>query len=478
MPEKKMQIKNNPCQPADIIVSPKAKSTAKSTPIKLFDATAFKKAKFSGAQKNWIAQAGFEAKPGQICLLPNTDGQIDTVLFGHSTDQNPLDTGKLGNSLPAGKFHLELSQKQPKNDLHLHCLGFILGQYRFERYRKTTGKKQNSAQLSLPESVDKKVLLRETEAIFLARNLINTPANDLGPDALEAAARSLARSHKANIKTIKGDDLLKDNFGLIHAVGAAASQAPRLIDINWGNKNHPRLTLVGKGVCYDTGGLDIKPPSAMLNMKKDMGGAANIVALAQMVMAAKLKVRLRVLIPAVENSIAGNAFRPGDIITSRKGISVEIGNTDAEGRLVLADALCLADEDKPNLIIDMATLTGAARVALGPDLPPFYTDNDKLADKLQKAALALHDPLWRLPLWGGYTKMLASPVADTNNITSGGFAGSITAALFLKKFISDPKKWLHLDIFGWTPSAKPYAPTGGEAQGIRALYALIEKRYG
>ncbi|TIR09024.1 MAG: leucyl aminopeptidase family protein, partial [Mesorhizobium sp.] len=283
--------------------------------------------------------------------------------------------------------------------------------------------------------------------------------------------------YKAEVSVTKGDGLLKNNFPMIHAVGRASVGAPRLIDMTWGPKNAPKVTLVGKGVCFDTGGLDIKPSSGMLLMKKDMGGAANVLGLASMIMAAGLKVRLRVLIPAVENSIAGNAFRPGDVLVSRKGITVEIGNTDAEGRLVLADALALADDDEPQLLIDMATLTGAARVALGPDLPPFYTGDEALASELATASAAVEDPLWRMPLWKPYDAKLSSKIADINNVTSDGFAGSITAALFLKRFVEKTAAWAHFDIFAWNPSDRPYGLAGGEAQGIRALERVISKRY-
>jgi leucyl aminopeptidase len=299
----------------------------------------------------------------------------------------------------------------------------------------------------------------------------------MGPAELEQAARDLAARHGAGIRAIVGDDLIKQNFPLIHAVGRASPRAPRLIDLTWGDAAHPKITLVGKGVCFDTGGLDIKPDSGMLIMKKDMGGAANVLAAAHMVMGGKLKVRLRVLIPAVENAISGEAFRPLDVYTSRKGITVEIGNTDAEGRLVLADALALADEETPELIVDMATLTGAARVALGPELPPFFTHDDRLASDLARHAEAERDPLWRLPLWPAYDQMLDSKVADLNNIATGGFAGSIICALFLKRFVSAAKSWLHFDIYAWTPSAKPARPDGGECQIARALYALLKERY-
>ncbi|MGB7205634.1 MAG: leucyl aminopeptidase family protein, partial [Anderseniella sp.] len=302
------------------------------------------------------------------------------------------------------------------------------------------------------------------------------PAEDMGPSELEASARDLARSHKAKFAVIKGA-ALKKGFPLIDAVGRASDDAPRLLDMTWGPARAPRVTIVGKGVCFDTGGLDLKPSAGMLLMKKDMGGAAAVLTLAAMIMSARLNVRLRVLVPAVENAVAGNAFRPGDILISRKGLSVEIGNTDAEGRLVLADALDLADSEKPELLIDMATLTGAARVALGPDLPPFYTDDEKLAGELSSCSMAAHDPVWRLPFWARYNDMFSSPIADINNAGSGGFAGSITAALFLKRFVTNTKSYVHLDIYGWVPSARPARPAGGEPNAVRALFDLIEARY-
>jgi leucyl aminopeptidase len=315
------------------------------------------------------------------------------------------------------------------------------------------------------------------EAVTLVRDLVNTPANDMGPADLEEAARTLAAKHGAGARATVGDDLLRENFPLIHAVGRAAARRPRLIDLTWGDVDDPRITLVGKGVCFDSGGLDIKPESSMLNMKKDMGGAATALALAHMIMSRKLRLRLRVLIPAVENSISGAAFRPRDIYTSRKGITVEIGNTDAEGRLILADALTLADEDNPEMIFDFATLTGAARVALGPDVPPFFTDDDQLADKLMAHAAAENDPLWRLPLWRPYDEMLESKVADINNVGSGGQAGAITAALFMRRFVS-AKSWAHFDVFAWSPRSRPGRPEGGECQAARAIYALLAARYG
>jgi leucyl aminopeptidase len=326
--------------------------------------------------------------------------------------------------------------------------------------------------------VDEAETKRIAAAVTLTRDLINTPTNDMGPDALENAARALASEHKAEISVTEGEALLERNFPMIHAVGRAGAIAPRLIDITWGKESDPKVTLVGKGVCFDTGGLDIKPASGMLLMKKDMGGAANVLGLASVVMDAKLPVRLRVLIPAVENSIAGNAFRPGDVLQSRKGLTVEIGNTDAEGRLVLADALALADEEEPELLIDMATLTGAARVALGPDLPPFFTHDDALAEAIAAKAEETADPLWRMPLWQPYAQKLSSRIADINNVTTDGFAGAVTAALFLSRFVEKAKAHVHFDIFGWVPVEKPASPVGGEAQAIRALYLLLKEKYG
>ncbi|MBC8037019.1 MAG: leucyl aminopeptidase family protein, partial [Rhizobiales bacterium] len=306
--------------------------------------------------------------------------------------------------------------------------------------------------------------------------LINTPASDMGPDELEAAVRAGVRTFKAKVVVTKGA-ALERNFPMIHHVGKASPRAPRLIDVAWGPARAPKVTLVGKGVCFDTGGLDIKPASGMLLMKKDMGGAATVLGLARMIMAAKLPVRLRVLIPAADNVIAGNAFRPGDVLRSRKGITVEIGNTDAEGRLLLGDALALADEERPDLLIDMATLTGAARVALGPDLPPFYTDDDGAAEAIARASRTENDPLWRMPLWEPYGRLFESAIAGMDNSGDSAFAGSITAALFLKRFVERAKTYVHFDIYAWTPQARPGRPKGAEAQGQRALFTMIRERY-
>ncbi len=419
----------------------------------------------------WAKASGFDGKPGSLLLVPNEKGEVSGALFGvaSQTPDEQLSFGKLATGLPAGDWHFASLPANPQ----LATLGFLLGGYRFDKYRKGSDK---LISLATPEGVDQAAIERIATAVFLARDLINTPANDMGPQAIEDAARAVAKAGKAKVSVIKSD-ALRNGFPMIHAVGRAAKEEPRLIDFSWGKASAPRITLVGKGVAFDTGGLDIKPSSSMLLMKKDMGGAANVLALASMIIGAGLNVRLRVLIPAVENSIAGDAFRPGDVLTSRRGLTVEIGNTDAEGRLILADALTLAEEDDPDLLIDMATLTGAARVALGPDLPPFYTDDDGFASELANASVKVADPLWRMPLWSPYDKKLSSKIADMNNVTTDGFAGSITAALFLKRFVPKVRSWAHFDIFGWNPVEKSHAPVGGEAQGIRAIFEVLSQRY-
>jgi leucyl aminopeptidase len=426
------------------------------------------------AARRFAETAKFEPKAGQSLLLPGADGALSDVLFALAgagkPDKDRFLPGRLPLLLPAGVYRFA----NAPHDTRLAALAFALGSYKFTRYRKAEA---SGAQLEVPAGVDGAEVSRIAEGVALARDLINTPANDLGPAELADAALALAERHGAAMRCTVGDKLLEENLPLIHAVGRASPRAPRLIDFAWGDEKHPKITLVGKGVCFDTGGLDIKPDAAMLIMKKDMGGAACVLAAAHMIMDAKLKVRLRVLIPAVENSISGDAFRPLDIYKSRKGITVEIGNTDAEGRLVLADALALADEEAPDLIVDMATLTGAARVALGPELPPFYTGNDTLAADFARHAKAENDPMWRMPLWKPYESLLDSKTADINNV-GGSFAGSITAALFMARFVTAAKAWAHFDVYGWTPSAKPARPDGGECQAARALYALLKERYG
>ena len=420
--------------------------------------------------------AGFEPKPGRHLLLPGNDGapNLAGVLFGIDTPdapaRNSFAPGRLPGLLPSGTYRFVNAL-----DARIAALAFALGTYSFARYRKP---EDRNVTLELPAGVDGSDLTRIVEAVFLARDLINTPTNDMGPAELENAARALARRHDARVRSFVGDDLLRENFPLIHAVGRASALAPRLIDLTWGDPAHPRVTLVGKGVCFDSGGLDIKPSSGMLMMKKDMGGAATVLALAHMIMSRGLKLRLRVLIPAVENAISGSAFRPLDVYLSRKGITVEVGNTDAEGRLVLADALALADEEAPDFLVDMGTLTGAARVALGPELPAFYANDEGLAAELLRIGAEENDPFWRLPLWSPYLTMLDSKVADTSNVSTSGFAGSITCALFLSRFVSAAKAWLHFDIYAWTATAKPGRPEGGECQVARALYAHLCKRYG
>jgi leucyl aminopeptidase len=426
------------------------------------------------AQRQFATASGFAAKPGGYLALPAPDGTIAQILFGledaSAKSHDPFRPGALPGLLPPGTYRFA----NAPHDARLAALAFALGSYRFARYRKAD---RPEVRLVPPDGVDAAEINRIAEAAMLARDLINTPANDMGPEELAAAAQVIAAEYGASFACIVGEDLKAANFPLIHAVGMASDRAPRLIDIAWGDPAHPKVTLVGKGVCFDTGGLDLKPSSGMLIMKKDMGGAANVLALARMVMDAKLKVRLRVLIPAVENAVSGNAFRPLDIFPSRKGITVEIGNTDAEGRLVLADALALADEEKPDLLIDLGTLTGAARVALGPDLPPFYTNDETLAADLARCAVRENDPLWRMPLWPAYDAWLDSKTATITNAPSGGFAGSITCALFLQRFVEQARSWLHVDIYGWTPSAKPARPEGGECQAARAIYALLSERY-
>jgi len=448
------------------------KKSAASRPVYLAPLNDLAASGAPDAAIGWARACGFAGEHGKVLLIPDggTVAGAFLGLGGETGGMAPLVTGALARALPEGEWYFAAPPAQPE----LAALGAILGGYAFTRYgRKPAG----DVRLSCPVGVDADKVRQVADGVFLTRDLINTPANDMGPEAIEAAVRALAKKHKAEVNTVAGDELLDANFPMIHAVGRASAEAPRLIDLRWGPKDAPKVTLVGKGVAFDTGGLDIKPASGMLLMKKDMGGAANVLGLASMIMAAKLKLQLRVLIPAVENAIAGNAFRPGDVLTSRKGITVEIGNTDAEGRLILADALALADEEEPELLVDMATLTGAARVALGPDLPPFFTDDEALAADLSAAALATADPLWRLPLWNGYDARYSSRVADINNVNTDGFAGAIIAALFLRRFVCKAKSWAHFDVFGWSPVERPHCPIGGEAQAIRALSEILRARY-
>ena len=450
------------------------KADKQAVPILFVTASTFSKATkiLNACEHAFIKAAGFEPKAGRHLLMPNESGKLAGVLFGLEDADEPVKDlfrpGALVNVLPPGTYRFA----NAPHDARLGALAFALGSYQFTRYRKAQSR---DVRLVVPDGVDGEDLTRIAEASTLARDLINTPSNDMGPAELEAAGRNLAKRHGAKVQVTTGNKLARE-FPLVAAVGAGSERTPRLIDITWGKAGDPKITLVGKGVCFDTGGLDIKPDTGMLNMKKDMGGGATAYALGHMIMARKLKVRLRIIVPAVENSISGTSFRPRDVYKSRKGISVEIGNTDAEGRLLLADALALASEDKPALIVDFATLTGAARVALGPDVPPFFTDDDALAAEFTRHGAAEADPVWRLPLWRPYEQMLESKVADLNNVGAGGQGGAITAALFLRRFVDVPS-WLHLDIFAWTPSAKPGRPEGAEMQSARALYAMLCARY-
>nr|WP_244444281.1 leucyl aminopeptidase family protein [Lutibaculum baratangense] len=419
----------------------------------------------------YLDAIGYEPSAGRVALLPGGDGRPVCALLGTGTSEGSeraFFAGRLATELPAGRYRLE----NVGDHAELSALAFVLGGYVFDRYRRVTRK---DVRLHVPEGVEPKDVMAIADGVFLARDLINTPSSDMGPEELETAARDLAARHGAAVEVVTGEALLEANLPMVHAVGRASTRAPRLIDLRWGDPDARAVTIVGKGVCFDTGGLDIKPHAGMLLMKKDMGGAAAALGLAHMIMATGLNLRLRVLIPAVENAISGNAFRPGDVLRSRAGITVEVGNTDAEGRLILADALTLAEEEEPGLLLDFATLTGAARVALGPDIPPFFTRHDGLAAALMGEAQEAGDPIWRLPLWTPYERMLKSKVADTDNTGQGGFAGSITAALFLSRFVSPRTQWAHFDIYGWNPTQNPVCPEGGEAQAIRTVFSLLRK---
>jgi len=428
-------------------------------------------------QAAWARTTGFSARFGQAAMLPQADGALARVLIGLG-DASPRARGQFvlggfGKSAPAGTYRLETPL--PPEEAEVAALGWLLSRYSFARYK--SGGAETEAHLRAPDGVDAERLGIIAEGVFVTRDLVNTPTNDMGPSALEGAARRLAERHGAEIEVTTGAELIQRNLPLIHVVGRAGAEQPRLIDMTWGAADAPMLTLVGKGVCFDSGGLNLKPAGGMRLMKKDMGGAANVLGLAHMIMGLGLDVRLRVLIPAVENMVSAESFRPGDVLRSRKGLTVEVSNTDAEGRLVLADALALASEEAPDLILDMATLTGAARVALGPDLPALFTEDDALAADLAAAGARVADPLWRLPLWPGYEADIEPDIADLDNAPSGGMAGAITAALFLRRFV-DQTAWAHIDVHAWNLKARPGRPKGGEAQGIRAMLEIIEARYG
>ena len=423
--------------------------------------------------QDWATSAGFTGKAGEVLVVRSETGAARAALvgLGGETDRKRkrFVVGGARGKLPKATFRMA-NPDVADLDLDEVCLGWLLAGYRFGRY-KARPAPGPEADLLAPDGVDAGRISAIAAGEALTRDLINTPASDMGPDELEAAARALASEFGATAEVIAGEALLDQNFPMIHAVGRASPRAPRLIDLRWG-KEGPRVTLVGKGVCFDTGGLNLKPGTSMGLMKKDMGGAATVLGLARMIMATGTGIRLRVLIPAVENAVSGASFRPQDVLVSRKGLSVEINNTDAEGRLVLADALAYAEEEEADLIVSMATLTGAARVAVGPDLAPFYTDSDAHAAQLAASADRVRDPVWRMPFWAPYETMIEPAIADLDNAPTGGFAGSITAALFLRRFV-EATPYIHFDIFGWQPSAAPARPKGGVGQGARALFDAL-----
>ena len=420
---------------------------------------------------DWVSDNGFSASLGSTLVVPNTKGRVDMALFGYGDAarraRGRFHLASAATSLPEGVYR---AVGLPPEMTEQEALGWLLAGYAFDRYKD---QKPAQARLVAPDGIDAQRLEVIAAGEALTRDLINTPASDMGPADLEAACADLAKTHGAQIEVIRGEALLEQNFPMIHTVGRAADQAPRLVDMRWGSEG-PTLTLVGKGVCFDTGGLNLKPGASMGLMKKDMGGAATVLGLAHMIMGTGMKVQLRVLIPAVENSVSSNAYRPGDILTARNGLTVEINNTDAEGRLVLADALALGAEEDPDLMISMATLTGAARVAVGPDLAPYYTDDDSATQALEAGAKDVADPVWRLPFHAPYEAMIEPGIADLDNAPKGGFAGSITAALFLRRFAGDTR-YMHFDIYGWNSTAAPARPKGGVGMGARALLAALPK---
>lgn len=448
-------------------------SVSNSVPIVLVNQHQLNK-QFADHQ-TWINLSQFKADSGTFCLLPNANGGIKQVLAGRGDTLNTWTLGNLAANLPPGDYHLadDLSAEEATK----LCLGWQLGQYQFLKYKENSnGSTPSKAQLTFPETADQEYIEAATAATYLVRDLINTPANDMGPAQLADAASAIAKVHDAEFQVITGENLLDQQYPMIYAVGKANAQSPRLIDIRWGSTDAPKITLVGKGVCFDTGGLDIKPAAGMKLMKKDMGGAAQVLGLAKLIMQMKLPVRLRVLIPAVENSIAENAMRPSDVLQTRKGITVEVGNTDAEGRLVLADALWEASSESPQLLIDCATLTGAARVALGTELPAFFCNDAAITEQFEQVGLQVDDPLWPLPLHEPYREMLSSKIADISNIGNVSYGGAITAALFLREFVQPSTPWIHVDFMAWNLRSLPGRPEGGEAMGMRALFELIRRR--
>lgn len=438
--------------------------------LHLFTSESWKQADLPGPLKAFAAAQGFKAKAEQIVIAPDADGAISHVLFGLGEGRDGLALAGLSARLPVGDY--AVATRPAGLDFAQTAAGWADGAYRFERY---LADKTEPPRLLIPEDAPFAELAREADAVKLVRDLVNTPAEDMGPNALQGAVSELAEAYGAQLTVAIGDELLAQNYPMIHAVGRAAHIPPRMIELAWGDPAHPELALVGKGVAFDTGGLNIKTGDYMRIMKKDMGGAAHVIALARLVMDAGLPVHLKLYVPAVENAVSGTSFRPGDVLATRKGLSVEIDNTDAEGRLILCDALARACEGNPDLVVDFATLTGAARVALGPDLVPFYTEDDAVAEALAAVSAASGDPVWRMPLWGAYTSMISSSIADTAN-AGGRMAGSITAALFLKKFVDDAS-WLHFDCWAWR-ERKYGRPAGGAATGLRAAWAMLRARYG
>jgi leucyl aminopeptidase len=421
----------------------------------------------------WMASTQFKAKAGNTSLVPAASGGITQVIACVEEILDIWSIAHLATILPVA--HFSIDSKIPAAQATQLALGWVLASYQFDKYK--AGKK-SFATLVAPAGTDMQYVKSMAGAINWARDMINIPAGDMHPEALAQEAVTWAQEAKGKVRVLKGEQLLKANYPTIYTVGKAAAVPPHLVDIHFPRKGAPKITLVGKGVCFDSGGLDIKPSGNMRLMKKDMGGAANVLALAKVIIDTNLPVELRVLLPIVENAISGNAMRPLDIVRTRSGLTVEIGNTDAEGRLILCDALTEADAGKPDLIIDCATLTGAARVALGTDIPAFFTHDDALADALAKASVRKHDPLWRLPLWSGYRSMIDTPNADLSNDTDSGYGGAITAALYLNEFVSRTTPWIHIDMMAWNPKNRPGRPAGGEAMGIRAVYSLIKERYG
>jgi leucyl aminopeptidase len=432
------------------------------------------------AVQAWLNEHHFKGERHRVVLVPNAEGVVDRAIGGLGRRQGGLSMwlgAGFAERLPPRVYRL--AQEFDVAEATQLALGFLYGAYRFERYRPS--KQERAATLQAPPGVDQQFVLAAAESLALARDWINTPAADFGPGELAAAGRAVAERHGAAYRQWVGEELLAANFPAIHAVGRASAAAPRLIDLQWSppaGADLPLLTLVGKGVCFDSGGLDIKPSAGMALMKKDMGGAAVTLALANLLMHSKVRARLHVIIPAVENSIGGNAYRPGDVLATRKGLSVEVGNTDAEGRLVLCDALALADAERPDLIMDFATLTGAARVALGPELPALFGSNDEIVAALARTAAAEHDPLWPMPLWSGYDDELGSKIADLNNVAASGFAGAIFGALFLKRFVTETANWVHIDLYAWNPKERPGRGVGAEAHAVRGVHRYLVERYG